>query len=70
MQEDGTIKNMGTGTWAHQVAHAMEEQLRQGEQELKVWEQKEEAKEAKRIRGIVHENDKNRQDEMGNSCFV
>ena len=34
----------------------MEEQLGEDEQELKVWEQKQRAKDAKRIRGIVHEN--------------
>ena len=49
----------------------MEEQLREDEQELKTQEQKKKANDAKkRIRGIVHEHDKNKgtnhvQDEMG-----
>ena len=47
-------------TWVHQVARAMEEQLREDRQESKTREQKKEAKDAKRIRGIVHENDKNK----------
>ena len=58
-----------TGTWVHQIARAMEEQLRDDQQELKTREQKKKAKDARRIRGIVHENDKNKrtshvQDEM------
>ena len=44
--------------------------LREDKQELNVWEQKKTAEDAKRIRGIVHENGKNQvtnnvQDEMG-----
>ena len=38
----------------------MEEQLREDQQELKVREQKKKAKDAKRIRGIVRENDKSK----------
>ena len=38
----------------------MEEQLREDKQDLKMREQKKRAKDAKRIRGIVHEHDKNR----------
>ena len=34
----------------------MEEQLREDEQELKTREQKKKAKDAKRIRGTIHEN--------------
>ena len=45
-----------TGTWVHQVARAMEEQLREDKQELKTREKKKKAKDAKRIRGIFHEN--------------
>ena len=45
-----------TGTWVHQVGRAMEEQLRQDQQELMAREQKKRAKDAKRIRGIVHAN--------------
>ena len=44
-----------TGTWVHQVARAMEEQLREDEHELKTLENKQKAKDAKRIRRIVHE---------------
>ena len=44
-----------TGTWVHQVARAMEEQLREDKQELKTREQKKNAKDAKMTRGIVHE---------------
>ena len=59
-----------TGTVVHQVARAMEEQLREDKQELKTQENKKKAKDAKRIREIVYENDKNKgtshvQDEMG-----
>ena len=47
----------------------MKEHLREDEQKLNMWDQKKKAKVAKRIRGIVHENDKNQgthhvQDEM------
>ena len=56
-----------------QVAQAMKEQLREDEQELKTREQKMMAKDAKSIRGIVTENDKNKgtshvQDEWRISC--
>ena len=47
-------------TLVHQVARAMEEQLREDKQELKSREQKKEAEDAKRIRWIVHEDDKNK----------
>ena len=43
-----------------QVAHTMEEQLKQDQQELETREQKRKAEYAKRIRGIVHENNKNK----------
>ena len=49
-----------SGTWVHLVAQAMEDQLREDKQELKVWEQQKKAKDAKRILGIVHESDKNK----------
>ena len=40
---DNASENMEqTGTWVHQVAQAMEEQLTEDEQELKTWEQKKE----------------------------
>ena len=55
---NNTIENMEqTGTWVHQVSRAMEEQLREDHQELRTREQKKKAKDAMRIRGIVHEND-------------
>ena len=53
---DTSEKVEQTGTWVHQVARVMEEQLREDKQELKTREQKKKAKDAKRIRGIVHEN--------------
>ena len=49
-----------TATWVYQVARAAEEQSREDKQELKTREQKKRAKDAKRIRGIVHENGKNK----------
>ena len=63
-------KREQTGTSVRQVAPGIEEQLRENQQELKVREQKKKAKDAKRIRGIVHENGKNKgtshvQDELG-----
>ena len=67
---DNTIEKMKrTGTWVHQVARAMEEQLREDQQALKTREQKKNGKDAKMIRGIVPESDKNKgtshvQDEM------
>ena len=47
-----------TGTWVHRVARVMEERLRLDQEELKTREQKNKAKDANRIRGIVHESDK------------
>ena len=49
-----------TGTWVHPEVQAMEEQLREDEQDLKTREAKKEVKDAKRIRGIFHANDKNK----------
>ena len=48
-----------SGTWFREVARAMEEQLREDEQELKVWEHKNKAKDVNRMRGLVHENNEN-----------
>ena len=45
-----------SGTWVHQVARAMEEQLGEDKQELKTREKKKKAKDATRVLGI-HEND-------------
>ena len=52
-------KGEQTGTWVRQVARVMEKQLGQDQQELKTREQKRRAEDAKRIRGIVHENNEN-----------
>ena len=49
-----------TGTQVHQVAQAVEEQLKEDEQELKTREKKKQSTGAKRIRGVVHENNKNK----------
>ena len=58
---NNTSENMEqTGTWVHQVARALEEQLREDQQELKTREQKIIAKDAKKIRGIACENDTNK----------
>ena len=62
-------KGEQTGTWVRQVARAMEEQLRKDQQERNTQEQKRKAEDAKRIRGIVHENNNSKgtshvQDEM------
>ena len=48
-------KEEQTGTWVRQVARAMEKQLRENQQELEMRAQKKKAKDAKRMRGIVHE---------------
>ena len=45
-----------TGTWVYQVAQAMEQQLKEDEQEVMTREWRKKAKDAKRIRGVVHEN--------------
>ena len=53
-------KREQTGTWVRQVARAMEEQLREDQQELKRREQMKKAEDAKRMRGIVHEHERNK----------
>ena len=53
------MKEERTGTWVRQVAQAMEERLREDKQELKMRKQKRKAEDAKRIREIVHDNNKN-----------
>ena len=71
VKADNTIeKRERTGSWVHQVAQAMEEKLKEDQQELETREQKRKVEYAKRIRRIVHENDKNKglshvQNEMG-----
>ena len=53
-------KGEQTGTWVRQVARAMEEQLREDQEGLETHEQKRKTEDAKRIRGIDHENNKNK----------
>ena len=53
-------KRKPTGTLVRQVARAMEEQMREDQQELKTREKKKETKDAKRMRGIVHKSNKNK----------
>ena len=58
-----------TGTWVRQVDRAMEAQFRDDQQDLKNEGTEEESRGAKRIRGIAHEDDRNKgsshvQDEM------
>ena len=52
-------KNEPTGSWVRQVVRALEEQLKENQQELNMREQKK-ATHAKRTRGIVHDNDKSK----------
>ena len=68
---DNTIETRErTGPWVRQVAQAMEEQLKEDQQEPETREHQWMVEDAKRIRRIVHENDKNKglshvQNEMG-----
>ena len=48
-------KEERTGTWVRHVAQAMDEQLREDKQELKMRDQRRKAENAKRIRGIERE---------------
>ena len=69
--ENNAIEKEQKGTWVRQVAGAMEEQLREDKEGLETHEQKKKTEDAKRIRGIVHDNNKNKrlsrvQNEMGN----
>ena len=62
-------KEERTGSWVRQVAQAMEEQLKEDQQELQTRE------DANRIYRIVHENDKSKgfshmQNEMADSCIM
>ena len=56
-----TEKGERTGTWVRQVAQAIEEQLKEDHWELKTRERKRKVEDAKRIRRIVHENNKNKE---------
>ena len=49
-----------TGAWVRRVAQVMKGQLKGDERKWKTQEQKKKAKDAKSIRGIVHENDRNK----------
>ena len=49
---DTIEKGEETGTWVRQVARAMEEQLREAQQQLETGEQKKKAEDAKRILGL------------------
>ena len=68
---DNTIETRErTGSWVRQVAQAMEEKLKEDQQELETREHQWKVEDAKRIRRIVHENIKNKglshvQNEMG-----
>ena len=62
-------KGAQTRTWVRQIGRAVEEQLREDDEGLETHEQKKKTEDAKRIRGIVHDNNKNKrtshvQDEM------
>ena len=58
--ENNAIEKEQTGTWVRQVARAMEEQLREDKEGLETHEQKKKAEDATRIRGTVHDNNKNK----------
>ena len=68
---DNTIETRErTGSWFCQVAQAMEEQLKEDQQELETREHQRKVEDAKRIRRIAYETDKNKgfchvQNEMG-----
>ena len=54
-------KGERTGSWVRQVAQAMEEQLKEDQQELETREHQKKVEDAKRICRIVHENEKSRE---------
>ena len=68
---DSTVETRErTRSWVHQVAPAMEEQLKEDQQELETREHQRKMEDAKMIRRIVLGNDKNKglshvQNEMG-----
>ena len=69
--ENNAIGKEQTGTWVRQVARAMEEGLREDQEGLQTHEQKRRTEDAKRIRGRVHDNNKNKrlcrvQHDLGN----
>ena len=69
--ENPTEKGEQTGSWVRHVAQAMDEQSKEDQQELETRKKKRNVEDAKRTRGIVRENDKNKDlshvhSEMGN----
>ena len=58
--DNPTEEGEQTGSWVRQVAQSMEEQLKEDQQELETREKKRNVEDAKRIRRIVRENDKNK----------
>ena len=68
--DNPTVKGEQTGSWIRQVARAMEEELKEDQQELETREKKRKVEDVKRIRRIVRGNNKNKdlshvQSEMG-----
>ena len=58
---DNTVETRErTGSWVRQVAQAMEEQLKEDQQELETRERRRKVEDVKRTRRIAHENDKNK----------
>ena len=49
-----------TGSWVRQVAQAMEEQLKEDQQELETREKKRKVEDVQRTRRMVHDSDKNK----------
>ena len=65
--DNTTEKGERTGSWVRQVAQAMEEQLKEDQQELETREQKRKVEDVQRIRRMVHEHDRSkRQSHMQN----
>ena len=58
--ENNAIEKEQSGTWVRQVDRALEEQLREDKEGLETHEQKKITEDAKMIRGIVHDNNKNK----------
>ena len=56
--DDPAEKREQTGSWVRQVVQAMEEQVKDDQQELETREKNWRVKDAKRIRRIVRENNK------------
>ena len=68
--DNPTEKGKQTGSWVRRGAQAIEEQLKEDQQELETREKKRKVEDAKRIHRIVRENDNNKdlshvQSEMG-----